>query len=123
MTDRPTVAVDLDGVLNRYDGWRGEDHFAEPLPGAQDFLARLYTKYRIVVLTTRDPFATRDWLMQHDLSPFVAYVSDRKVPAVVYLDDRAVRFTGDYEEALATLMPVTEGPITPWWKPTEGAES
>lgn len=25
-------AVDLDGTLAHYDGWRGEDHIGDPIP-------------------------------------------------------------------------------------------
>lgn len=29
---RRTIAVDLDGTLAHYDGWKGEDHIGEPVP-------------------------------------------------------------------------------------------
>lgn len=98
-----TVAVDFDGVLNAYQGWAGEDHFAEPMPGVEGFLAYLNQRYRVVILTTRDPEGVRAWLEEHGLSYYVSSVTDRKVGAVAYIDDRAIRFDGDYTEVLDML--------------------
>src|SRR6267142_4746783 len=52
--DRPIVCVDLDGVLNLFDGWKSADYFHEPRPGAAEFLKCLNEMgYRIVVFTVR----------------------------------------------------------------------
>jgi len=115
MTDeRPTVCVDLDGVLNTYDGWRGPDHYPPPRPGARDFLEQLFLRgYRVVILTTRDIDKTWTWLREHDMGLFVAYVTNEKPPAVAYIDDRAIRFRGDFEATLAEL----EGFRAHWEQP------
>ena len=42
--DRPIVCVDLDGVLNDYDGWKGADYFHPPRPGAREFSQQLNVK-------------------------------------------------------------------------------
>ena len=47
--EKPTAAVDLDGTLARYDGWKGADHFGQPLravavpsnPGPEDYARAL----------------------------------------------------------------------------------
>lgn len=101
---RRTVCVDWNGVLDTYAGFRGEEHFDPPRPGADQFLARLKAMgYRVVVLSTRSPAQVWDWLRRHGLDVHVDDVTDRKVPAVAYIDDRALPFHGDYEEVLSTL--------------------
>jgi hypothetical protein len=40
------------------------------------------------------------WLGDHGLDRLVDAVTDRKEPAFVYIDDRAICFRGDYEETL-----------------------
>lgn len=99
-----TVALDFDGVMNTYDGWRGEDVLFEPREGLADFLALLSTRYEIVIYTTREPHPVWDWLRQYGLEDFIADVTNGEKPkAVAYVDDRAVRFNGDYNEVLAVI--------------------
>src|SRR5690606_30096034 len=52
-TKRPSVCIDLDGVLARFDGWRGYEHFGVPLPGAIEFTQSLHAFADIVFLTSR----------------------------------------------------------------------
>jgi hypothetical protein len=98
---RPVVCVDLDGVLNAFDGWKGADYFHPPRPGAREFLARLNgLGYRVVVFTVRWGPHVQEWLAHYDLASYVAEVTDKKPPAHVYVDDRAICFLGDFGEAL-----------------------
>lgn len=100
---RPTICVDLDGVLNLYDGWKGEDHFADVRSGADDFLMSLQTKgYKVVVWTSRNPDRTWAWLHENNLAIYVDTVA-QKLPAVAYIDDRAIRFEGKFEPVLETI--------------------
>ncbi len=48
-----TVCLDLDGVLARYEGWKGADHIGDPIPGAVDFTRDLASRYRVVISTSR----------------------------------------------------------------------
>lgn len=99
-----TVCVDWNGVLDTYTGYRGPNHFDPPRAGAAEFLAQLKNMgLRVVVLSTRGPQDVRKWLEQHGLAQFVDDVTDRKVPAVAYIDDRALPFRGNYDEVVAAL--------------------
>ncbi len=99
--DRPIVCVDLDGVLNDYDGWKGADFFHPPRPGAREFLECLHTQgYRVVVFTVRWAPHVQEWLSRYGLAGLVSEVTDRKPPAHVYVDDRAICFDGDFSSAL-----------------------
>ena len=98
------ICVDLNGVLDTYSGWQGEVTWHPPRDGAREFLAALCERgHEVVILSTRDPDAAREWLVRHDLDGFVSAVTDRKLPALAYVDDRAVSFRGDFAETLTAL--------------------
>ncbi len=102
--DRPVVCVDLDGVLNSFDGWKGADYFHPPRPGAREFLQNLnQLGYRCVIFTVRWAPHVQQWLERNDLAQYVSEVTDKKPPAHVYVDDRAVCFTGDFSSALLQI--------------------
>lgn len=102
-----TVAVDFDGVIHSYRaGWGDGSIYDEPVPGAAEGLAELMTRYAVFVHTSRDPLAVAEWLarLAFDVTLRVPesgfwdergrlLVTDRKLPAVAYVDDRALRFT------------------------------
>ncbi len=104
MPDPLIVCVDLDGVLNLFDGWKGAGYFHPPRPGAEEFLRALVEQgYRVVVFTVRWKEHVEQWLVEHGLRGLVSEVTDRKPPAHVYLDDRAICFRGDFDAALSQI--------------------
>ena len=105
---RPRVCVDLDGVLARYDGWKGPDIIGAPLPGALEFARSLSEVADIVIFTSRcsgglaaeagvraDPARIRlkiiDWLEKHKFPFDDVYVGQGKPVASAFIDDRAVQ--------------------------------
>ncbi|HLH16772.1 MAG TPA: hypothetical protein VKX45_06110 [Bryobacteraceae bacterium] len=102
--EKPVVCVDLDGVLNEFDGWKGAGFFHPPRPGAREFLERLNALgYRVVVFTVRWGPHVEEWLAQNGLAELVWMVTDRKPAAHVYLDDRAICFQGDFDKTLEQI--------------------
>jgi len=102
--ERRIVCVDLDGVLNTYTEWVSPEFFHPPRDGAREFLRELHEAgYRVVILTVRWHEWARAWLEKNDMSDFVDEVTDRKPPAVAYIDDRALCFRGDFAETLESL--------------------
>jgi len=67
------------------------------------FLFKLSRKFKVVIHTTRDASKVWVWLQQHYLHQFVVEVTNKKVPAVAYIDDRAICFTGSHQEVLDQL--------------------
>jgi hypothetical protein len=104
-----TVAVDFDGVIHAYSkGWQDGSIYDDPVPGALDGLRTLMQDYAVFVHTTRDPEPVAIWLSRHGLKAICSssdellpefwtdqsriLVTRRKLPAVAYIDDRAIRF-------------------------------
>lgn len=90
-----TLAIDFDGVIHKYSkGWQDGSCYDEPVDGVGCALHELQRAgFRLVCLTTRDKYAVEDWLQDQDLAHYFAEVTDKKIGAVAYIDDRAVRFT------------------------------
>ena len=95
----PIIAVDLDGTILEYDGWKGEDHFGDPRVGARKALKELQRRgYLVVINTCRgNTQAVKDVLHENDLpydyvnfSPYQPPGTSDKIQADIYIDDRAV---------------------------------
>ena len=96
------VCVDLNGVLDAYQGWRGPKHFDGPRAGAREFLEALVNRgYGVIVFTTRYAPDVWQWLRDYGLDDLVSDVTDRKPPA--HVDDRAVCFRGDFASTLREI--------------------
>ena len=105
---QPIVCIDVNGVLDTYTGWRGADHFDAPRPGAAAFLAALRARgFTVIVFTTRHADGVWQWLQTYGLDGLVAEVTDRKPAAHVFVDDRAVCFTGDFDDTLQQVVEFT----------------
>jgi len=97
----PTICLDFDGVMNTYDGWKGVNELFQPREGLKAFLVKLQEKnYRVVIHSTRNPTKIISWLMKYDLGNLVQEVTDKKPSALVYLDDRALKFEGVFCDAV-----------------------
>jgi hypothetical protein len=113
MSERYTVAVDFDGVIHRYDSpWVNAHTIPDgPVDGAIEWLYRTLQKFDVVIFSTRCKTwrgrrAMRRWLAQHagnlyHESPASVGVEEvtfsyEKPRALVYIDDRAWRFTGTF---------------------------
>ncbi len=100
-----TIAWDFDATLHAYTTWTGEVPTGEPLPGAREAVQAFRDAgYRNVVFTCRaltegGLAATRLWLDQHDFA--IDEVTAWKPHAMLYVDDRAWRFEGDFTPLLA----------------------
>jgi hypothetical protein len=121
-----TVAVDFDGVIHRYSrGWQDGTIYDEPVEGAFETLRALMATHAVFIHTTRDPHQVCRWLYDHAVNiqttcrlpdqqthefwneTGVILVTNRKLPAVAYIDDRGIRFTS-WDQALADLARFTD---------------
>lgn len=115
MSRRPTVLVDFDGVLAKYEGWKGLEVLGDPMDKARHAMYLLAKTHRIVCFTTRLADFVEPWLKRHGFPEMK--VTNIKEPAEVIIDDRAICFQGVWDEALMTQI----RDFTPWWKPANPA--
>lgn len=107
------VCVDFDGTLHP---WVGMFDYPEPFEGAARFMQRLEAEgYRIVIFTSRMSNAWHrsegrdvtlgkklqrayivDWTKRHGI-PWHDITAE-KIPAIVYIDDKALTFDGAWAE-------------------------
>lgn len=110
-----TIAVDFDGVIHAYSkGWHDGTIYDGPIPGALEGLRTLMQQDAVFIFTTRDLDQVASWLFDRGFTvcidwdgPFwnerdLLLVTNRKLAATAYLDDRAVRFV-NWEQALSAL--------------------
>lgn len=117
-----TVVFDFDGVIHSYkSGWKGATVIPDPpTEGIEDVLKELKQwGYTIVVSSSRcntpeSSQAVNDWMLQHNLLKYVDLITDKKPPAVCYVDDRAVNFNGHTE---GLVQKITN--FEPWHKEVE----
>ena len=105
------IYVDFDGVLNEYKGWMGKENLFKPRKGVEDFLKDLSENYIIYIFTAREMRKVEVWLMKYKLLIYISNITNIKEPAHAYIDDRAIRFDGDYSKILSEL----EG-FKPYWQ-------
>jgi uncharacterized phage-associated protein len=107
LSRKPRVCVDLDGVLAKYDGFRGRDHIGVPLPGALEFAWALAKVADIIIFSARcsqdnageepsrlSPAQLRirviDWLEKYKFPYTDVYVGQGKPRVAAFIDDRAI---------------------------------
>lgn len=113
-----TIAIDFDGVIHKYSkGYHDGTCYDEPMPGAIEAIKLLMTKYTVFVLSTRKPEDIQHWFGVHtDLgteiikddrefyeNEHLVGISQRKLPAIYYIDDRALWFK-DWETTLRKVL-------------------
>lgn len=119
---KPIVCLDFDGVVHSYtSGWQGATRIPDPpTDGFFEWLEAAVERFTVVIFSARSHMpggrhAMQAWL--HDQwravrgdapLPLVGF-PEHKPPAAVTIDDRALTFTGrwdDYPSAtLATFKP------------------
>ncbi len=101
-----TIALDFDGVIHSYEsGWLGEGILEHPLEGAQDFIKDLQDRnFKVIIFSVRAATikgqeTIKQWLRQHGFSADIQ-ITNAKPKASLYVDDRGLRFEGNFDEVL-----------------------
>jgi len=123
-----TIAIDFDGVIHRYSkGWQGGNIY-DPLVKKAFYALHTFldAKHLIFIFSSRSPEQIKEWFDTQPLSsyypfspPFITQIvppqmkfwkefnvvgiTNRKLPADLYIDDRAYRFEGDWDLALEEI--------------------
>ncbi len=105
------ICLDFDGVIHDYAASsRADIPDGPPIHGAIEALKEIG---EFIVWTSRPESqadGVRAWLMSRGLA---ATVSACKPTALVYVDDRALRFSGSWEETKRALA--SPAMLRPWW--------
>ena len=105
---KQTLVFDFDGVIHRYSrGWQGGKIYDPPTDGIINLLKILKPLYKIVIVSTRciDVSLKKEmlaWLRKYDI-PYDE-IGAEKVPALAYIDDRAINFDGDCDKVFRRIM-------------------
>lgn len=115
----PIITVDFDGVLNKYNGWKGFYEHFEKSDCAEELLSGLVDRGYTVVIGTARPswnlYTVIEWLKENNLAGYVWLVTNKKVPSVAYIDDKGMLFTG--ENAKEILDDLDKGFYAHWASP------
>lgn len=95
-----TFLIDLDGVLNDYNGNFDENTIPKMKAGAKEFLTELSKYGELYLHTTRNLKLSVKWLIENNLDIFFKDVINIKIPCYLHIDDRAICFKGNYKDTL-----------------------
>lgn len=90
-----TVAVDFDGVIHKYSqGFKGLfNAYDEPMENARESFEKLkLAGKRLVVMSSRPAVVIEKWLEDNDMLHYFDEISNFKIPADIYIDDRGYTF-------------------------------
>ena len=114
LTKKLAIGLDFDGVIHAYSrGYFDGTCYDVPTEGAFDAIRALMVRYNVFVFTARKPEDVKAWfdiMMRGSNWPFIVEIvpddsgpywdkpgvlglTNRKLIAIAYVDDRAIRFT------------------------------
>lgn len=114
-----TVAFDFDGVIHKYSkGWQDGSIYDEPNKDVLDLMLILQImKIPCVIISTREPEQIKEWWDKQGITLKAKVldwntcfyndcscvgITNRKIPAQLYIDDRAYRYTGQTVQEFLT---------------------
>lgn len=127
---KPTLCIDFDGVIHRYSkGWQGGAIYDGVTPGFFEWAEQAAQYFKLVIYSSRskDPEQIEQmqlWLAwqrkawrerggKHEIdAPLEFEFASEKPPAFLTIDDRAVRFDGDWSDP--ALSPEKLAAFKPW---------
>ncbi len=103
-----SYAFDFDGVIAKYDGFKGRDHFGEPNEVVVATIRQLSEMgHKIILHSTRGEESMRKYCLDNNIpvdyfnrNPELEGENPGKPIAYVYVDDRAICYRGQTTEEL-----------------------
>jgi hypothetical protein len=100
-----TIVLDFDGVIHKGSkGFHDGTIYDDPVDGTEEALKILSTKFKLVISTCKaDPKRPLvngktgtelvwQWLDKHNFAQYIEDVTDKKVRALYYIDDKGITF-------------------------------
>lgn len=131
-----TIAIDFDGVIHKYsEGWKDGSIYDEPFDNVFEIISDLMQHNYVFIFSSRSPRQIRNWinsyLLIHDIyfdSIFSVYgytaeiipfwtkfwkkrnvlgITRKKLPATIYIDDKVLRFEGNWSKTIEDIKNIT----------------
>lgn len=113
--EKTQIGIDFDGVIHKnskglYDG----TIYDEPVKDVEEALKLISKRYTIIIYTAKAksdrPLVNGktgtelvlEWLQKYNLAQYISTVTAEKPRAVVYIDDKGIRFE-NWEDCLTQL--------------------
>lgn len=108
---KPTICIDFDGVIHSYDrGWQNGVIYGEVVPGFFEWIERVRDQFKLVIYSSRSKDEElrnkmavwlvkryEAWRTPHEKDEAATFEFAHEKPAAwLTIDDRAIRFTGDW---------------------------
>jgi len=99
------ILIDLDGVLNEYGKEKFDENYIPEIKiGAREFVQKLSEQAELYLFTSRNCLLASKWLMKNDLDKYFKDVTNIKIPAYLYIDDRTICFNGSFEDTFENIQ-------------------
>ena len=93
---KKTLLIDLDGVLNEYQG-NFDENFIPPIKeGATEFIEQTSKDFELKLFTTRNKILATKWLIENNIDKYFKDITNVKDLAWLYIDDRCLTFDGNF---------------------------
>jgi ribonucleotide monophosphatase NagD (HAD superfamily) len=112
-----TLAIDFDGVIHGYSkGWNGGEIYDPPVEGVAEALQRFKEEgYKIYIYSTRSNKTFRKTDEPEQKPLMEAYLKEHNIPfdkiwnfgkpmAHIFIDDRALKFEGDWKQTTDDVL-------------------
>lgn len=106
MKFKPTILIDLDGVLNHYLGDYDPKYIPKINKNAIEFLKKLHVqnKYELVLFSSRNLLLAAKWLIKNNIDCYFSDITNVKKTSSILIDDRAICFDGDFNKLLKEIQ-------------------
>ena len=113
---KPTICIDFDGVIHSYEkGWQGGVIYGTVVPGFFEWVEQVRDRFKLVIYSSRSKtnegvIAMGQWLhrqrnewiaaggKRNETEPLELECVHEKPAAWLTIDDRAIRFNGDWSD-------------------------
>ena len=128
--NKPIICIDFDGVIHSYErGWQDGSIYGSVVPGFFEWVERVRDHFKLVIYSSRSKsddgvIAMGQWLHEqrnkwiaeggkrNPTEPLEMEFAHEKPPAFLTIDDRAIRFEGDWNAP--ELQPEAIAAFRPW---------
>lgn len=117
MKKKKTILIDLDRILNKYNGVFDRKNIPEATAETREFIQKMSMDFKIKLFTRHNRILAAKWLIKNDLEIYISGITKVKKFCWVFVDDRCIQFDRDYENLRQTILN-----FKPWYKKLHNKE-